>query len=116
MKNKIITFLIILIATSLVLYFSLKDDFNTILNTMLKINVNDAYLDKSFIYKGEIKMSYEVRNFIEKIVFAVVAFAALCLFCFDIMGAVAQPLSFLALLFPILGVVLYIIPTPDFTK
>ena len=67
-------------------------------------------------YKGEIKMSYEVRNFIEKIVFAVVAFAALCLFCFDIMGAVAQPLSFLALLFPILGVVLYIIPTPDFTK
>ena len=67
-------------------------------------------------HKGEIKMSYEVRNFIEKIVFAVVAFAALCLFCFDIMGAVAQPLSFLALLFPILGVVLYIIPTPDFTK
>ena len=61
-------------------------------------------------------MSYEVRNLIEKIVFAVVAFAALCLFCFDIMGAVAQPLSFLALLFPILGVVLYIIPTPDFTK
>ena len=34
-------------------------------------------------------MSYEVRNFIEKIVFAIVAFAALCLFCFDIMGVAA---------------------------
>lgn len=61
-------------------------------------------------------MSYEVRNFIEKIIFTVVAFAALCLFCFDIMGAVAQPLSFLALLFPIVGAILFVIPTPDFTK
>ncbi|MDY3079047.1 MAG: hypothetical protein SOR56_02365 [Oscillospiraceae bacterium] len=61
-------------------------------------------------------MNYEVKNFIEKIVFTVIAFAALCLFCFDIMGAAAQPLSFLALLFPIVGVILYIIPTPDFTK
>ena len=61
-------------------------------------------------------MSYEVRNFIEKIVFAVVAFAALCLFCFDIMGAVAQPLSFLALLFPILGDVRYIITNCDIKK
>ena len=61
-------------------------------------------------------MNYEVRNFIEKIIFTVLAFAALCLFCFDIMGAVAQPLSFLALLFPIIGAILFVIPTPDFTK
>lgn len=47
MKNKIITFLIILIATSLVLYFSLKDDFNTILNTML--NINKIWLFVSFL-------------------------------------------------------------------
>lgn len=38
MKNKILTFFIILIATSLVLYFSLKDDFDTILDTILSIN------------------------------------------------------------------------------
>ena len=38
-KNKIISFLAILTATSLVLYFSLKDDFNTILNTILSINI-----------------------------------------------------------------------------
>ena len=38
MKNKIITFLVILIATIIVLYFSLKDDYVTIINTIFSIN------------------------------------------------------------------------------
>ena len=38
MKNKIITFLIIFIATIIVLYFSLKDDYVTIINTIFIIN------------------------------------------------------------------------------
>ena len=89
---------------------------SNIISEVKKQTKNNQHTNNKIIIKEKLKMSYEVRNFIEKIVFAVVAFAALCLFCFDIMGAVAQPLSFLALLFPILGVVLYIIPTPDFTK
>ena len=39
MKKKIISFLLIVLAASLVLYFSLKDDFNTIVNTILNINI-----------------------------------------------------------------------------
>lgn len=58
-------------------------------------------------------MSNEVRNFIRKIVLTVIAFAALCIFCFVIMGDEATHWSFLALLFPLLGVLLYMLPTPD---
>lgn len=38
MKKKIISFLLILIATSLVLYYALKDDYSTIINTIFSIN------------------------------------------------------------------------------
>ena len=38
MKNKILSFSLIIIATILVLFFSLKDDYTTILNTILSIN------------------------------------------------------------------------------
>ena len=38
MKKKIISFILILLAASLVLYFSLKDDFNTIVSTIFSIN------------------------------------------------------------------------------
>ena len=50
-------------------------------------------------------MSYEVKNFIRKIVFTVIAFAALCIFCFDMFGSTgSSPFGFLALFFPVLGV------------
>ena len=39
MKKKLISFILIVLAASLVLYFSLKDDFNTIINTILNINI-----------------------------------------------------------------------------
>ena len=62
-------------------------------------------------------MSYVVKNFIRKIVFTVIAFAALCLLCFDMSGsAVGSPFGFLALFFPVLGVLEFMLPTPDFTK
>ena len=35
-----------------------------ILNTMLKINTNEIYLDKPFIYKGEIAENYVISQFI----------------------------------------------------
>lgn len=35
-----------------------------ILNTMLKINVNDIYLDKAFLYKGEIAENYVANQLI----------------------------------------------------
>lgn len=35
-----------------------------ILNTMLKINTNEIYLDKSFIYKGEIAENYVINQLI----------------------------------------------------
>ena len=38
MKKKIISFILILLAASLVLYFSLKDDYDTIVNTIFSIN------------------------------------------------------------------------------
>ena len=38
MKKKIISFLVVLIATIVVLYFSLKDDYTTIVNTVFSIN------------------------------------------------------------------------------
>ena len=47
MKKKIISFMLILLAAILVLYFSLKDDYNTILNTIL--NINKIYLIVAFI-------------------------------------------------------------------
>ena len=57
-------------------------------------------------------MSYEVKNFIRKIVFTVIAFAALCIFCFDMFGSTgSSPLGF-----PVLGALEYMLPTPDFTK
>ena len=37
-------------------------------------------------------MSYEVKNFIRKIVFTVIAFAALCIFCFDMFGSTGNNL------------------------
>ena len=57
-------------------------------------------------------MSSEVKNFIRKIIFTVIAFAALCMF-----GSTGNShFGFLALLFPVLGVLEYMLPTPDFTK
>ncbi|MBP3766005.1 MAG: flippase-like domain-containing protein [Bacilli bacterium] len=47
MKKKIISFMLILLAAILVLYFSLKDDYNTIINTIL--NINKIYLIVAFI-------------------------------------------------------------------
>lgn len=62
-------------------------------------------------------MSSEVKNFIRKIVFTVIAFAALCIFCFDMFGSTgSSPLGFLTLLFPFLGMLEFALPTPDFTK
>ena len=62
-------------------------------------------------------MSSEVKNFIRKIIFTVIAFAALCIFCFDLFGSSGNShFGFLALLFPVLGVLEYMLPTPDFTK
>ena len=50
-------------------------------------------------------MSSEVKNFIRKIIFTVIAFAALCIFCFDMFGSTGNShFGFLALLFPVLGV------------
>ena len=46
-------------------------------------------------------MSSEVKNFIRKIIFTVIAFAALCIFCFDMFGSTGNShFGFLALLFP----------------
>ncbi len=61
-------------------------------------------------------MSSEVKNFIRKIVFTVIAFAALCLFCFDMFGSTGSHLGFLALFFPVLGMIELLLPTPDFLK
>ncbi len=62
-------------------------------------------------------MSSEVKNFIRKIIFTVIAFAALCIFCFDMFGSTGNShFGFLALLFPVLGALEYMLPTPDFTK
>ena len=62
-------------------------------------------------------MSSEVKNFIRKIIFTVIAFAALCIFCIDMFGSTGNShFGFLALLFPVLGVLEYMLPTPDFTK
>ena len=47
MKSKIISFIIIIIVTILVLFFSLKDDYSTILNTIL--NINKIWLLFSFL-------------------------------------------------------------------
>jgi hypothetical protein len=59
-------------------------------------------------------MSSEVKNFIRKIVFTVIAFAALCLLCFGMTGSVeGTKYGFLALFFPILGVLEFMLPTPD---
>lgn len=58
-------------------------------------------------------MKNEIKNFIHEIIFTLVAFAALCIFCFVIMGPTASHFGFLALLFPILGMIEFIIPTPD---
>ena len=53
-------------------------------------------------------MSSEVKNFIRKIIFTVIAFAALCIFCFDMFGSTGNShFGFLALLFPVLGVLEY---------
>ena len=60
-------------------------------------------------------MSSEVKNFIRKIIFTVIAFAALCIFCFDMFGSTGNShFGFLALLFPVLGVLEYMLPTPRF--
>ncbi len=48
MKKKIISFLLIVLAASLVLYFSLKDDFNTIVSTIL--NINKIWIIVAFIF------------------------------------------------------------------
>ena len=62
-------------------------------------------------------MSSEVKNFIRKIIFTVIAFAALCIFCFDMFGSAGSShLGFLALLFPFLGMLEFVLPTPDFLK
>ena len=62
-------------------------------------------------------MSSEVKNFIRKIIVTGIAFAALCIFCFDMFGSTGNShFGFLALLFPVLGVLEYMLPTPDFTK
>lgn len=62
-------------------------------------------------------MSSEVKNFIRKIIFTVIAFAALYISCFDMFGSTGNShFGFLALLFPVLGVLEYMLPTPDFTK
>ena len=62
-------------------------------------------------------MSSEVKNFTRTILFTVIAFAALCIFCFDMFGSTGNShFGFLALLFPVLGVLEYMLPTPDFTK
>lgn len=61
-------------------------------------------------------MSSEVKNFIRKIVFTVIAFAALCIFCFDMFGSTGSHFGFLALLFPFLGMLEFVLPTPDFLK
>ena len=62
-------------------------------------------------------MSSEVKNIIRKIIFTVIALAALCIFCFDMFGSTGNShFGFLALLFPVLGVLEYMLPTPDFTK
>lgn len=45
-------------------YFKMYMSDVGILNTMLKINVNDIYLDKSFIYKGEIAENYVATQLI----------------------------------------------------
>lgn len=58
-------------------------------------------------------MKNEIKNFIHEIIFTLVAFAALCIFCFVIMGPTTSHFGFLALLFPILGMIEFIIPTPD---
>lgn len=58
-------------------------------------------------------MKNEIKNFIHEIIFTLVAFAALCIFCFVIMGPTSTHFGFLALLFPILGMIEFIIPTPD---
>ncbi len=62
-------------------------------------------------------MSNEVKNFIREIVFTVIAFAALCIFCFEMYGSNgSSQFGFLALLFPILGVLEFMLPTPDYSK
>ena len=48
MKKKIISFILILLAASLVLYFSLKDDYATIVNTIF--NINKIWLLIAFIF------------------------------------------------------------------
>ena len=82
-----------------------------------KKTISDDKLNhNTIIIKGVFKMSSEVKNFIRKIVFTVIAFAALCLFCFDMFGSSSSHIGFLALLFPFLGMLEFILPTPDFTK
>ena len=58
-------------------------------------------------------MSNEVKNFIRKIVFTVIAFAALCIFCFDMFGSTGSPpFGFLGPPLPLLAVREFFLPPP----
>lgn len=58
-------------------------------------------------------MKNEIKNFLREIIFTILAFAALCIFCFVIMGPTTSHFGYLALLFPVLGMILFAIPTPE---
>lgn len=59
MKNKFLSFIVIALAAILVLYFSLKDDFQTIINTIL--NIDKKWLLISFIF---LFLYYFLRSFV----------------------------------------------------
>lgn len=59
MKNKLLTVLTIAVVTIIVLYFSLKDDYETIINTIL--NINKIWLLISFFF---LIMYYFIRSFV----------------------------------------------------
>ncbi len=61
-------------------------------------------------------MKNDVKNFVREIVLTILAAAALCIFCFVIMGPTSSHFGFLALLFPIIGMLVMALPTPDYSK
>lgn len=61
-------------------------------------------------------MKRQVNDFLRSLVLLVIAAAALCIFCFVMFGShgAGTPFAALALVFPVLGVLEFMLPTPDY--
>jgi hypothetical protein len=66
MKNKLLTFLTITLITVLVLYFSLKDDYEIIINTIVNINKFSLLISFFFLILYYFIRSLVMRNFVNE--------------------------------------------------